>query len=270
MSVSTATVREIVRKKLGWFKPRNIRKKFDEESLRALGRSLRKRQMHPVVVQPDGTIIDGERRVRGAKLEGLEELEVIIIEEGLSQTDLRLLQAATVFHRSDWTPGEKHACFYEFVQLHPDWQAKEIAEALSIDPATVSKLLTLSQTIPAAREALNEGLIGIDDGYALSKLPEAEQAVLLQQRLSGEIASRDAMRREVRARKRPTAETDAKRVSRMKATLASGATITVAREGLDMLGLIDALGELIKLAKKAERDRLDVKTFEAILRDQAK
>jgi ParB/RepB/Spo0J family partition protein len=264
------SVRQIVKKPLAFFKANNIRKEFDEESLRKLGESLMNRQMHPVVCLPDGTIIDGERRWRGAKLVGMKEIEVIIIDEEMSQTQLRILQAATVFHRADWTAGEKYDWAYELVQLHPDWQAKEIAEHLHVDQGLLSKLLTFSRTIPAVRQALDKGLLGIDDGYALSQVSEAEQAELLQQRLSGKISSREALRREVRSRKRPTAETDAPKVARLKAALPSGATITVAREGLDICGLIDALSELLKLAKKAERESWDVKTFEAVLKDQAK
>jgi len=70
---------QLATKPLSWFKANpQVRKAFDDAELRALGESLRVRQLQPVLAKPDGTLIAGERRYRAAKLVGLESLQVII------------------------------------------------------------------------------------------------------------------------------------------------------------------------------------------------
>lgn len=265
------TKREVVQKPVDWFIPKdNIRKHYGEDYLERLGQSLMARQWHPVIAMANRELVDGFGRLLAAKQKNIPFLDTIILEGPLSQTELRLAQGQTAMHRADLTGWEKYQLLYEIAQLNPNWQAKELAEHLAIDPTMVTKIMAASNTPSEVRAALKDGKLSTSDVYALSRLPEAEQLATLNARLTGEIASRDDLERAVRQRKRPTAETDAKRATRMKAVLSSGATITVAREGLDITGLIDALAEFMKAAKKAERDRLDVKTFEAILRDQAK
>ncbi|HZY72246.1 MAG TPA: ParB/RepB/Spo0J family partition protein [Edaphobacter sp.] len=267
MSVSKATVREIVRRKLCWFQPKNVRKQFDEQADRQLGESVMKRQIHPVVALADGTIVDGERRWRGAKLVGLEELDVIIVEEELSETALLMLQAATVFHRKDWTPGEKYEFAYGVAMRNPTWQAKEIAEHLHIDPATISKLLSFSKCIPPVRDELKAGNLSMNDGHAFSRLPEAEQAELLPKRLTGEIANREEMVREVRARKKAATNGHRSSVKRFRTTLPfAGVSVVLSGKSLGMPEIINALTELLRLAKKAKQNKVDVQAFERDLK----
>lgn len=270
MSVS---MRQVVRKKLGWFKTKNIRKTFDEEADRALGQSVKVRQMHPLVCGPDGTIIDGERRWRGAKLVGLEELDVIIIEEELSETELLLLQAATAIHRADLTAGEKGNLAYELAMRNPAWQAKEIAEHLHIDQGIISKLLSFSKTIPPVREALKDGRLTVDDGYLFSQLPEAEQAELLPLRLTRSIPNREALHAEVKARKTARKNGVAKpETGRFKATLSSGVAASFCGPIKCVSDLEDAGKELAKLAKNArEKEGVeDLKAFEVWLKAKGK
>ena len=72
-------------KPLSWFKPvpNQPRKHFDEAKLRLLGESLKLRQNDPIQAMLDGTVIDGECRVRAAPLVGLEKLDVIITDKPL-------------------------------------------------------------------------------------------------------------------------------------------------------------------------------------------
>ena len=63
--------------------------------------------------------------------------------------------------------------------MNPSWQLKDLAEALHLDPSTVTRLLSPSKCIPAVQDALKQGKIGISDCYPISKLPESEQAGLL-------------------------------------------------------------------------------------------
>ena len=57
-----------------WPDPKQPRKHFDEESLADLGRTLRMVQVQPIVVRREGSgwvLVDGERRWRAARAEGL-------------------------------------------------------------------------------------------------------------------------------------------------------------------------------------------------------
>jgi ParB/RepB/Spo0J family partition protein len=153
----------IVSKPLDWFKFDNIRQCFEEDALIALGKSLRRRQWHPIVARSDGTVVDGERRVRAARLERLESLDAVIIDEAMTQTELRLAQAATAMHRADLTPGEKYELCYELLQLRTDWKEKDLAEHLCIHPSMVTRIMAASKTIPEVRQALKDGKLSTTD-----------------------------------------------------------------------------------------------------------
>ncbi|HVX13852.1 MAG TPA: ParB N-terminal domain-containing protein [Pirellulales bacterium] len=274
MSVSTAAIRQVVRRKLGWFKPKNIRKTFVEEDDRALGCSIRDiGQIHPLACGPDGTIFDGERRWRGAKLVELEELDVIIIEGELSDTDLLVLQISSALHRADLTAGEKYECVYQLAMRNTNWQAKDIAEHLNFDQGVISKLLSFSRIIPAGREALKDGRLKLDDGYLLSQLPEPEQAELLPLRLSRSIPNREALHAEVKARKTARKNGTVKQeTGRFKATLDSGIVVTCSGPLKSLLDLEEAGKEIVKKAKHArEKEGVDdLKAFEVWLKAKSK
>src|SRR5437660_10582253 len=56
---------QVVIKPLAWFKINpQVRTSFDEQDLRRLGESLKTKQLQPVLAQPDGTLIAGDRRYR--------------------------------------------------------------------------------------------------------------------------------------------------------------------------------------------------------------
>lgn len=89
-----------------WFKlnpnqPRKLPAHDDDLSLEQradlirLGKSLRKKQLQPLLCLPDGTILGGERRFRAAGIEGLETLEVKIVDEVLSDSDKKSGESST-------------------------------------------------------------------------------------------------------------------------------------------------------------------------------
>lgn len=261
--------RTIVRIRLAELKFDNVRRAFDEADLIRLGESLKRRQWHPIVVRSSMLVVDGERRVRAGIMAGLETLDAIVTDEELSQTELRLAQGVTAFHRADLSGWERYQLVYELAQLNPEWQAKQLAEALAVDPTTITKIMAASHVAPEVRAALEVGKIGTSDCYAISRLKdESAQREALEAKLAG--ATRDYLEQQVRRRKNATVKKKVPAATRMRAALPSGIEIALAGKELDLGAVIDALGELLKLAKKAERDKLDVKTFEAVLRDQAK
>lgn len=257
----------VTKKPLSWFKiHRQAWRTFDEEKLRRLGESLKARQLHPVLAQPDGTLIAGERRLRAAQLVGLKELEVKIADRQLSDSEVKLWQLTENMQREDWSGYQKWMVCTEILTMNTNWGGKELAEHLHLDPSTITRLLSPSKCIGPVQDALKESKIGISDCYAISKAPAAEQPELLHMKLAG--ASRDAL--ESAGRKSRNGVKPAVRVGSVRCILPSGVKIVVSGAAISLDTLIESLGEAAKQARKARDQGLDAKTFQAVMRDMAK
>ena len=256
-------------KPLAFFKtdPNQPRKQFTEADLRSLGASLKSLgQLQPVGTRPDGTLLWGERRYRAAQLVGLAELSVIITDRKLSDSEIRLIQLTENMHRADLTGHEKWIGCSELMSMNPQWQMKDLAAHLQLDPSMVTRLLSPSKCVPAWQEALKAGKVGISDCYAASKLEEKEQAELLGLKLSG--ASRDTI--EQAGRKSRNGQATAVKVARVRCQLPSGVQIVVSGEGVSLEDAIEALGEAIKEMKRARDLGYTAKTFAAAMKDKSK
>lgn len=249
-----------------WFKPdpNQPRKTFVEADLRLLGESLKVHQNEPLQAMPDGLLIDGERRLRAAKLVGLEKLDVIITDLKLSQVQVATIRLATFFHRADLSVYEKWQACKQLMEMN-GWPGVELARHLHLDPSTVTRLLSPSKCIPEAQEALRDGKIGISDAYALSKLPPEDQPGLLAMKLGG--ASRDALERQ--GRNKRAAGNPVVRASKIRVPLVSGATVTVAGDECSLEEAIEHASEAIKLMKQAVSKGLNAKTAMNVWKDVA-
>ena len=245
--------------------PNQPRRIFDENELRRLGESLRIKQLQPILAQPDGTIIAGERRYRAALLVGLPMLEVKIADEPLSGSQIKVWQLTENIHRADLSGFEKWLACAELMTINPTWQMKELAENLHLDPSMVTRLLSPSKCIAPWQELLKQGKVGISDCYAASKLDEKDQAELLTLKLSG--ASRDTIEQVGRKSRNGTAAAGV-RLSRVKIAI-KGATVVISGNELGMTEVVELLSETLKEARKAA-EQYDVKTFQSMMCDKAK
>ncbi len=255
-------------KPLSFFKadPGQARKHFSETELLSLGNSMKSLgQLQPVGAKPDGTLLWGERRCRAAQLVGLKELQVIITDRKLTDTQIRLIQLTENVQRADLSGHEKHLACAELMCMNPAWHLKDLAEALHLDPSMVTRLLSPSKCIAAVQEALAAGKIGISDCYALAKLDQADQPAMLALKLSG--ASRDAI--EAAGRKTRTVGTPAVKVARVKIAMPQGATVTISGKDVSMAQVVELLTETLKEARKAA-ESYDVKTWIRMMADKAK
>ena len=254
------------RQPVSWFKiaaTGQVRKDFGEEAdLRSLGEALIKKQLQPLCARPDGTLLCGERRWRAANLVGLGELDVIISDEPLTDSQIRILQLQENLLRKTLTGWDQYQAFYDLLQLNPGWRLKDLSEHLKIDPATVTRVMSVSKCIPGVRTALQMGKIGISDANAISKAPEADQARLLDEKLSG--ASRDDLERKVRSKK--TGETRAKR---LRLPLAGGWCVTVEGPNLSMKTVITSLSGVLKAARKPYQEGIGCDAWAAAMCDLA-
>ncbi len=256
----------LTNKPLNWFKVApQARRHFDEAVLRQLGESLKLKQLQPVLARPDGTLIAGERRLRAATLAGIPELMVVVSDEPMSESQLRVFQLTENLHRADLRDAEKwHAC-EELLRLNPGWSNKELAAHLKLGESTVTKYLAPSRCIAEVRKALEHGQIGISACYEIGRMPEAEQAELLRLKLAG--TSRDGLAERVRKCKRGSSSQP--RIKRIACPLPSGTTMVVSGESLSLDDIIEALAEAQREARKAREQKLDAKTFSAVMRDKA-
>jgi ParB family chromosome partitioning protein len=257
----------LTNKPLTWFKVApQARRHFEEAELRQLGESLKVKQLQPVLARPDGTLIAGERRLRAATLVGLSELMVVISDEPMTESQLRVFQLTENVHRADLRDAEKwHAC-EELLRLNPGWSNKDLAAHLKLSESTVTKYLAPSRCIPEVQQALEAGRVGITAVYEISRAPAEQQGELLHLKLSG--ASRDGLAERVRKQKRDAAPQV--RVKRIACPLPSGVSIVVTGAELSLDDLIEALAEAHKEARKAREQGLDAKTLSAVMRDKAK
>lgn len=259
---------QIVQKSLAWIKPdpNQPRKHFDEDELRRLGESLKVRQNDPVQAQPDGTLIDGERRWRAGKLVGLESLLVIITEKPLTPQELAVTRLTTFFHRADLSHYERLGACKELLRLHPGWRAKDLCDHLHVDPGTMSKILAADKVCGPVLEAFAAGKIGPSEVYAISKAEtEAEQLELLAAKLSG--ATRDQIEKKRGGASRAASQV---KLARVRCPLSTGATVTVAGDEMSLEDLIEALSAALDAARKAVKESLDVKTAQRVWADKAK
>ena len=258
---------QLVSKPLSWFKTNpQVRKHFDEDDLRRLGESLKAKQLQPVLCQPDGTIIAGERRFRAASLLGLASLEVKIADEQLSDGEIRIWQLVENLQRSDLSGYEKWLGCTELMSMHQNWQQKDLADHLHLSESMIVKLLSPSKCSAQWQDALKAGTVCVADCYSASRVPRSDQDELLAMKLSG--ANRDAL--EAHGRNRRNGNATIVRTSKIRCQLASGVSVVVSGQEISLDEMIEALAEAAKEAKKARDQGLDAKTFQAVMRDRSR
>lgn len=258
---------ELLQKPLSWFKTApQARRHFDESALRQLGESIKVRQLQPLLARRDGLLIAGERRLRAAKLVGISELAVVISDEPLSESELRILQLTENVHRADLRDSEKWQACEELLRLNSDWTNKDLAAHLKLGESTVTKYLSASKCIPDVQQALEAGEIGITTVYEISRANKDQQAELLALKRSG--ASRDGLAKQVR-KSRSTVAPQV-RMKRIVCPLPTGVSISASGADLSLDDLIDALSDAQKEARKAREQGLDAKTFAAVMKDKAR
>jgi ParB family chromosome partitioning protein len=245
-----------------------VRKESDPKKQEELNASVKAHGiLQPLLVTVFMVLLAGHRRLAAALAAGLETVPVIITDRVLSDSEIRVIQLTENMHRADLKAIEQVEGVEELARLNPEKTNKELAELLSIDPSMMTRLRSVSKVIPAARDALAAGKIGLSTAYAISKCGSpAEQERMLAQALSG--ASRDAIEQAGRKTRSPAVATV--RLSRIKAMLPSGVVIVASGEGLTLDDLIESLAEAQREARKARDQGLDARTFQAVLRDKAK
>jgi len=163
--------------------PLQPRRDFAPESLEGLAASIKAQGLlQPILVRPkEGSqgryqVVAGERRLRAARMAGLERVPVIVraVDDGQALT-LTLLEN---LQREDLRPIELAQGLKELVERFGLTQA-ELARGLGVSREQVSNTLRLLKLPEKIREMLDAGLITPGHGRLLASLdpPEVAQAL---------------------------------------------------------------------------------------------
>lgn len=193
--------------------PAQPRRIFDDEAMEALTASVREvGLLQPVVVRSAGdryTLVAGERRLRAARMAGLEEIPAVI--RGESDGDDADLVEALVenVQREDLSPLEEAAAYRQLIEdfaLTHD----QVGERVGRSRSAVSNALRLL-TLPAAVQALvDEGRLAAGAARALAGLDDEAYAVHTAKRAVAEGWSVRQVEEAARARRgeEPTPRTE--------------------------------------------------------------
>jgi len=172
--------------------PHQPRKRFDEPALETLAESIREHGViQPIIVTEvlDGyQVVAGERRLRAARLAGLEDVPVLVRQ--LADSEQLELALVENLQRADLDPIEEALAFRQLIDEFGLSQER-IAERVGRARSTVTNTLRLLDLHPLVQAAVAEGRITEGHARALGGLEPAAQA-----RVAPTVVERDLSVRE--------------------------------------------------------------------------
>ena len=168
------------------------RKNFDDASLQDLAESIRTHGIiRPLTVRKLASgyyqIIAGERRWRAARLAGLSEIPVLIIEAD----DRKAMELAMIenLQREDLNPIEE-AEGYKILMEDYNLTQEEAAERVGKSRSNVANILRLLNLCAPVRTMLSEGKLSTGHARALLPLKAAAQEKAAQAVIEGDLSVR--------------------------------------------------------------------------------
>ena len=245
------------------------RKRFDDESLQELADSISQHGIiQPLTVRKLSSgyyqIIAGERRGRAARLAGLQEVPVIVIEaDDRKAAELAMIEN---LQREDLNPMEEAAGFQSLIESYHMTQ-EEAAQRVGKSRSAVTNALRLLGLTPSVRKLVEEGKLSAGHARALVPLSPSLQESAANAIVSGGLSVRqtEALVKRLSAEKKEAQDKDPDEVdylaeaqNELKARLCRGVKIVPGRKkgrieleyyGVDDLNdLLDALA-VIKVSQ---------------------
>lgn len=171
--------------------PMQPRHDFDEAGLLELADSLKRNGiMQPLVVRQDGsmyTIIAGERRYRAARLAGMTQVPVVIMDD---IDEPRMLELALVenLQREDLNPIET-AEAYRSLMERCDHTQQELAEVVGKSRAAVANALRLLALPDSIKQMVRDGRLSEGHARAILQLEDQQAQLAMAQRIMEESLS---------------------------------------------------------------------------------
>jgi len=182
--------------------PRQPREVFDADELEGLATSLLDVGMlQPLVVRPLGDdryeLVAGERRLRAARLAGLETVPVLV----RHTEDANLLKEALVenIHRVQLNPLEEGAAYQQLLEEFGVTQ-EELARRLGRSRSAIANSIRILQLPPAVQRRVAAGVLSAGHAKALLSLADSATQVRVAERIVAEGLSVRATEELVRLR----------------------------------------------------------------------
>ncbi len=159
--------------------PDQPRQEFDQDAVERLSKSIAdKGQLAPIRVRwsdelKKWIIIAGERRWRATRLAGLPTIDCYFHEGDLSHSEILEQQIIENCLREDLKPLEQAKAFASLMEIN-GWNGKQVAEALRVQPATVTRTLALLKLPGDIQNRVEIGDISSRAAYEISKLDSDE------------------------------------------------------------------------------------------------
>jgi ParB family chromosome partitioning protein len=223
-------------------------------------------QMLPIIVFPIATgyqIVEGECRWRAAPEAGLSELAAVVLDAAPTPGELLKLQLKVNCLRLQLTPLERGLAYQRVIEQEQCSQ-RALAHMLHVSDATVTACLSILKLPPEIQSKVNAGEVPLSSAYTIGRAPDrATQFELAEQAATGAL-TRDALQRRLRKK---AGGVKAKRVS----CALKDHTVTVCgQHKMDLDTLLAVLEGLVRDARRARVEGLDVLTWSRVLRDRAK
>lgn len=153
--------------------------------------------LDPVVTDNgDGTyeLVDGAHRVAAAKLAGITEIQVKVVEKGAGVTELLARQISTNSTSIPTKPVEYATALKRMIQEDPTTTVAQMASTLGKTEEWVRQILKLADIEnEEARDLVNAGQISLNNACMLAKLPAAMQGDYVRDALNADAATFNAL-----------------------------------------------------------------------------
>ncbi len=157
--------------------PRQPRKAFDDARLAQLAESIRsKGVLQPIIVRAmpggDFELVAGERRLRAAKLAGLERIPAII--RDLSDTESLDVALIENLQREDLNPLERAAAYRQYLDTFGS-TIEQLAARLSESRPNVSNYLRLLDLSDPVQKMLAAGELSMGHARAIASITDPDR-----------------------------------------------------------------------------------------------
>ena len=163
----------------------NPRKNFDEQLLKGLAESIKtKGQQFPILVReiggtPPYQLVDGERRLKAAKIAGLTEIEAIV--RTMTDEDAVEAQLISFVQTEGITPLEEAEAFEKYATGRKEITNKEIGLKFGKSAQYVAGRRQLSKLIPHFKEVLGKENLSLVAALEICKLSADQQKEFIEE-----------------------------------------------------------------------------------------